>query len=95
MGKTVEQALLEVMEEEELASLRQQQVCECVCVVTFVCSFVCVCPYYVHVGMCMCEPCVSTYTFLCVHVLVCACHCGCMLSCWCNSKLCCVLPACV
>ena len=27
VGKTVEQALLEVMEEEELASLRAQQVC--------------------------------------------------------------------
>ena len=27
VGKTVEQALLEVMEEEELATLRQQQVC--------------------------------------------------------------------
>ena len=34
MGKTVEQSLLEVMEEEELASLRAQQVhkqCMCVC----------------------------------------------------------------
>ena len=38
MGKTVEQALMEVMEEEELAALRKQQVSgardteECVCV---------------------------------------------------------------
>ena len=32
VGKTVEQALLEVMEEEELASLRRQQVGESVCV---------------------------------------------------------------
>jgi hypothetical protein len=29
VGKTVEQALMEVMEEEELARLRQHQVCVC------------------------------------------------------------------
>ena len=50
VGKTVEQALLEVMEEEELAALRQQQVerererereRESACVCVHVCMCVC------------------------------------------------------
>ena len=54
VGKTVEQALLEVMEEEELASLRQQQVCESVCGNVCVYIALCVCAHIMSMWVCAC-----------------------------------------